>query len=417
MIHTSAPAKLILFGEHSVVHEKPAIAAAVSLRTHCYCSASSSDFELLIQICSNKKLHFSCPLVTVEKKLHSINYSNDVEKSTLIDAISSIVFELYSLHDSGHFIYAFISMIFLSVSLCKGISSNTISNNKLIGVSIKTETSIPVGAGLGSSAAYHVALSAALLKFFGYFNPDQSTSLSSNKTSQTACDDFSNSQLELINYWAFQAEKIVHGNPSGVDNTVAVQGSGIYYKKTTSGPIISSLSIPSNLDILIVNTNVNRSTKTLVSFVGERKNLSPSIMNSVLEAMAQCVENFRSLFPEDNCLLSDSQLKQLFSIVDMNHYLLNAIGVGHESLDSIVNIALNHGFHGKLTGAGGGGCGFIILNTLATPSNVHIPPGFRTRLSDNPHSFSIEQMIGCLKRAGFECIKTSISSQGVSLEN
>lgn len=45
----------------------------------------------------------------------------------------------------------------------------------------------------------------------------------------------------------------------------------------------------------------------------------------------------------------------------MNHHLLNAIGVGHPTLDRIVTVAGTIGYSAKLTGAGGGGCGFILL--------------------------------------------------------
>lgn len=49
----------------------------------------------------------------------------------------------------------------------------------------------------------------------------------------------------------------------------------------------------------------------------------------------------------------------------MNHQLLNAIGVGNIDLDNIMIIAKDHGYSGKLTGAGGGGCALIyVLDTF-----------------------------------------------------
>lgn len=53
----------------------------------------------------------------------------------------------------------------------------------------------------------------------------------------------------------------------------------------------------------------------------------------------------------------------------MNHHLLNAIGVGHPILDRIVTVAGTVGFSAKLTGAGGGGCGFILLG-VGEPEKV-----------------------------------------------
>lgn len=45
----------------------------------------------------------------------------------------------------------------------------------------------------------------------------------------------------------------------------------------------------------------------------------------------------------------------------MNQHHLNALGVGHTSLDRLCQVARAHGLHSKLTGAGGGGCGITLL--------------------------------------------------------
>ena len=45
----------------------------------------------------------------------------------------------------------------------------------------------------------------------------------------------------------------------------------------------------------------------------------------------------------------------------MNQQLLNAIGVGHASLNTVVQLTAQHGLHTKLTGAGGGGCAYTLL--------------------------------------------------------
>ncbi len=47
--------------------------------------------------------------------------------------------------------------------------------------------------------------------------------------------------------------------------------------------------------------------------------------------------------------------------MDMNHHLLNALGVGHPSLTQVFEIAAAADCHAKLTGAGGGGCAIVLL--------------------------------------------------------
>ena len=45
----------------------------------------------------------------------------------------------------------------------------------------------------------------------------------------------------------------------------------------------------------------------------------------------------------------------------MNQHQLRVMGVGHPALDTICNFCAEHGFAAKLTGAGGGGCAFVLL--------------------------------------------------------
>ena len=51
-------------------------------------------------------------------------------------------------------------------------------------------------------------------------------------------------------------------------------------------------------------------------------------------------------------------VQELFSI---NHHLLNALGVGHPSLDRACAIAEQFGLGAKLTGGGGGGCAVAVI--------------------------------------------------------
>lgn len=53
--------------------------------------------------------------------------------------------------------------------------------------------------------------------------------------------------------------------------------------------------------------------------------------------------------------------KELNTLIDINQNILNAIGVGHESLDKIIDTGKEFSFYSKLTGAGGGGCAFTLI--------------------------------------------------------
>lgn len=90
--------------------------------------------------------------------------------------------------------------------------------SKLPGVKIGLASRLPTAAGLGSSAAFSVCLSSALLLWQGYISQPTVT----NDNQDTAA--WKDADLELINQWAFQAEKIIHGNPSGIDNSISTYG-------------------------------------------------------------------------------------------------------------------------------------------------------------------------------------------------
>lgn len=82
-------------------------------------------------------------------------------------------------------------------------------------------STIPIGAGLGSSASIAVCLSAALQL--------QSGTLA--KPFKGMMPHETQLQVKRINNWAFVGEMVIHGKPSGVDNTVATQGKAVYFRR------------------------------------------------------------------------------------------------------------------------------------------------------------------------------------------
>jgi mevalonate kinase len=82
-------------------------------------------------------------------------------------------------------------------------------------VEIVIASELPTSAGLGSSAAYSTCLAASFLELTSH--------IKSHSTDETS-HGWSDHDCQLINHWAFQAEKIIHGNPSGIDNAVSCYG-------------------------------------------------------------------------------------------------------------------------------------------------------------------------------------------------
>ena len=118
----SAPAKTILFGEHSVVYGEPAIAGAVNKRAVVKIRPSKSDKSIL----KSYDLNFEAELDTENKKY--------VLKKGKPGIIRYILEALSKVHNHSP-------------------------------IEILLSSNIPIGSGLGSSAAVTVATLAALYRY------------------------------------------------------------------------------------------------------------------------------------------------------------------------------------------------------------------------------------------------------------
>ena len=100
-----------------------------------------------------------------------------------------------------------------------------------IPVDISIESDIPIGAGLGSSAALSVCLSAGLLTIQDLKEPCISCNEHSFQSSNlTQSDSIGCEKLKLICDFAYLSEKILHGRPSGIDNTASTYGGLIQFR-------------------------------------------------------------------------------------------------------------------------------------------------------------------------------------------
>uniref|UniRef100_A0A2K5PKA8 Mevalonate kinase n=1 Tax=Cebus imitator TaxID=2715852 RepID=A0A2K5PKA8_CEBIM len=245
---------------------------------------------------------------------------------------------------------------------------------------------LPPGAGLGSSAAYSVCLAAAFLTMCEEIpNPLKDGEHINRWTKE---------DLELINKWAFQGERVIHGNPSGVDNAVSTWGGALRYQQGK----ISSLKRPPALQILLTNTKVPRSTKALVAGVRNRLLKFPEIVAPLLTSIDAISLECERVLGEMGEAPALEQYLVLEELIDMNQHHLNALGVGHVSLDQLCQVTRAHGLHSKLTGAGGGGCGITLLK-----------PGL-----EQPEVEATKQ---ALTNCGFDCWETSIGAPGVSVHS
>lgn len=95
-----------------------------------------------------------------------------------------------------------------------------------------------MGAGLGSSAAYSTCLATAFLLHFLLIHPPAlppPSSTSHTHVSHSGRRALEQRTIEMVDKWAFVAEKVIHGTPSGIDNAVSVRGGAVAFRRKIEG--------------------------------------------------------------------------------------------------------------------------------------------------------------------------------------
>ncbi len=285
MAVASAPAKVILFGEHFVVYGQPAIAMAVERRA--YVKARSREDESIYV--SSTDLGISGFFSNDEFELERGGF----EDRWRLEPIRAAV---------------------------KGALDLV---GRKVGVDVEVRSSIPMASGLGSSAAVAVATAKAVSELLG-----------AHLTKEEA--------FRI----AYEAERLVHGSPSGIDPAAASYGGVLLYR----GGEITPLAVRADFILVVGYTGVKRSTGELVAKVRRDKERYPLVVNPIIRMSGELVVNALNA-------LEKGDLRALGELMDLNHALLSAIGVSHEALDRLIRAAREAGALGaKLTGAGGGGC-------------------------------------------------------------
>ncbi|MBE2183283.1 MAG: mevalonate kinase, partial [Anaerolineae bacterium] len=223
----SAPAKIILFGEHAVVYGQPAIAVPVS-SVRVYAAAYLSD-------CSGLRIlarDLNQEILVTSSDEHS-------DQSPLAWVVGRTLREF-------------------------GIS--TLSGE----IDIRSE--IPLASGLGSGAAISAVLVRSVAALSGVLVRDQ-----------------------VVNSLVFEAEKIYHGNPSGVDNTVIVFERGLFFRREL--PFVT-MTMRNRYDFLIADTGVRASTKIAVDGVRRLYEQETGRTTPILEEIGRITTEARMLLED-----------------------------------------------------------------------------------------------------------------------
>ena len=226
-----------------------------------------------------------------------------------------------------------------------------------VGMKIEVFSDVPRGMGLGGSAVLAVSIIKAL-------NHHYKMGLSEQE----------------INEMAYESEKIAHGNPSGIDNTIATYGYPLIYRKGEK-TLKERLQIKEPLDLVLAFSKSEGLTAKTVSHVRTQWKSNQGMYEGVFDDIDAIVLNGIKAIQEND-------IKQLGELMNFNQGLLNTLQVSTPELERMIYIARDAGaFGAKLTGGGGGGAMIAV--------------------SDNP-----EEIIEAFDNEGFQSIRFSVQDSG-----
>ena len=190
-------------------------------------------------------------------------------------------------------------------------------------LTIRISSTIPVASGLGSGAAVSVALIRALAS-----------------TLQRPLSD------EQVSACAYEIEKMHHGTPSGIDNTVVTYARPVYFVK---GHPIEMLHVREPFTIVIGHTGVAAPTRESVADVRQLWQNDPATWDVVFDGIQALVRMAREA-------IETGMWRHLGPLMNENHALLQRLTVSSPELDRLILAARQAGALGaKLSGGGRGG--------------------------------------------------------------
>jgi len=286
VIFAKAPGKIILFGEHAVVYDQPAIAIPVhkvKATARVIPNLEGQPGEVRIQ-------------------------AADIQ----LDAALSNLAEDHP----------------LAIAARMGLKAASVDRPPSF--TLQISSTIPISAGMGSSAAIAIAIIRALADFFG-------VPLSVDKISSLA----------------YEVEKFQHGTPSGIDNNVIAHQQPVFFVRNQP---IETLTIEQPTHWVIADSGEKTPTRETVSDVRKLYDSDPTTCGDHFRQIGEITRNARES-------LIKGEITRLGQLMDQNQRLLESIGVSSPTLEHLIIAAKDAGAVGAKLSGGGRGGNIIALST------------------------------------------------------
>lgn len=277
MAIASAPAKIILFGEHAVVYGIPALAAPVSaLRAY---AETIPNAEHGIRI-DAPEIGASLP----------VGFDTETVDNALELTVRLVLREV-------------------------GVTPPDIA--------VRLRSQIPIASGMGSGAAVSTALARSICAYLDVSLTD-----------------------DMLNHMIFEVEKLHHGTPSGIDNTVVVYEKPVFFVRGQQPEV---LRVGAPIKLLIGDTGHPSSTRDAVSGVRALYEAESQHVGGIFDTIREITLTVR----HD---IERGAIDRLGEQMTRNHALLRDLTVSSPQLDALVDAAMQAGALGaKLSGGGRGG--------------------------------------------------------------
>jgi mevalonate kinase len=285
----SAPAKVILFGEHFVVYGGPAILAAINKRISVDARILSHDEDRII---------ISSDIGVVGEYWHNGDF-NPLEGGSKAKAVLDPLYE------------AIIQVLLMR-------------DKKKTGIEVSISSRVPLGIGLGSSAASCVATVAAVNSLF-----------QKNISRHQVCE------------LAIESERQIHKRTSGADCYVSTFGGLIHYCSKSKD--FKNIKTNEPLSLVVASTGIKHYTSDLVSSVKRFKDRNETLFESLAKQASEiCLQAWTAI--------ESGKGDKIGELMNENQIILQQIGVTHHKAQKIIDLCNKAGAIGaKITGAGGGG--------------------------------------------------------------
>ncbi len=312
MVTVRAPGKVILYGEHAVVYGEPALAMAIN--KYVYVTARARD---------DNKVSINARDLKLAGVSVTISEDGDIVARTDYGAVISAL-----------------SYVKRAVE----VAMNYLDRKAGIDLEIRSE--MPVGAGLGTSAAVAVATIYAYIREVGY--------------------DIDKRELARL---AWQVERDVQGSASPTDTTMATFGGIMYVRPEGDNAVMEPVKPRIAVPLIIGYVPRTSTTKDLVAMVRRKYEMMRDVIEPIIRSIGLITRRGREA-------LERGDLELMGMLMNINHGLLEALGVSTRQLNELVYAARGAGALGaKLTGAGGGGCMIALSDKVEVEKAIELTGG------------------------------------------